>query len=680
MSSCLDRAQAALDILKGRENPFESLARPQRLDADFLPLHEPALLEAERQVLVQVIDRYRVEEYARATDLPPTRVVTVLGDRGAGKTHLLQSLSYRPDGQSQILVRPSFFDVNLPFEEYLLSQLVATLVDVDEVVGSRLIEDLAPVLTRRLLRQAIRALGPTDRIFWLSPSGWRRWGLLLGGGDRVCRTLADLTETLDVGPIPDLRALLHRHAIDPSKSYRLIQSHLRAFESGPGPLPLMRRELYAALARAVLLAENESLYRFLEGEYAQVESAGTRQEIVARLLHGLIEVCAFGRLPVVFAFDNLERLFSPRNHFDTQLTRAFWSVLAQAVDNTRGILILLMAETGLFEKAASTMDSFARDRLTQGVPIHARGPVSEIRLHSPVPEQILRLVHNRVKHMLGSTMSTTELPAGFPFSETFLRKEVNGTQNLRITLLRLRDEYSRLVYDRAPRAELPADGWDRLLESHWQQHLATATRSVHGSLAGHLPQLHAGLGSLLQPLLPFRPNGWELIQIQATLSVGDQPNYGLVSLLEWRSPLGDGDNGTIRTVGVGFLVGKSNGMPQDLKAKLDFFRRPPKGDHLLVLWPTSREGSDPVEMLPAGTRAVWNASRHKDKTTLVRVEPSDLAVLLAFAGWLNSLPALGEQPVPPETLQTFIKEKAQPILQVVLTPADREEKVVRNEN
>jgi hypothetical protein len=682
MSSSPDQAQAALDILKGKENPFESLARPQRLDDHFLDLHVPELLAEERGLLLQIIDRYRVEEYSRSTDLPPTRVVTVLGDRGAGKTHLLHSLSYRHDRKSQIVVRPSFFDVNLAFEEYLLAQLVAVLVDVDEVFGSRPIEDLAPALTRRLLRQAIRALGPTDRIFWLSPGRWQRLRLLLGGGDWACRVLEDLADALEkTTGAPELPDLLRRHGLDPAKGYRLVQSHLRAFESGPGPLALMRRELYAALARALLLNEKDSLYRFLEGDYTQVDAAGTRQEIVARLLHALIEVCAFGRQPVVFAFDNLERLFSPRNQFDAELTRTFWSMLAQAVDNTRGILVLLLAETGLFEKAASTMDSFARDRLGQGVPIHARGPVSEIRLRPPAPEEIGILIRNRVARLLGSLALAKSLPDGFPFSEAFLRKEVRASQNLRITLTRLRDEYSRCVYQQASRAEAaPPVPWEALLESKWREHLAMATRSLQGSLAGHLPQLHAGLGSMLQPLLPFAPDGWELTQVQTTLSIGDQPNYGLVSLLEWRRRGDPAEAGGSRNVGVGFLLGKGNGMPVDLRAKLDFFRRPAKGDHLLVLWPASREGNNLVELLPPGTSAVWDSSRHKDKATLLRVEMNDLAVLLAFPGWLNSLPGLGDQPVPPETLQAFIKDKAQAILQAILTPAGREERVLIDEN
>src|ERR1700730_17875854 len=162
MSSFPEAAKDALDFLKGKENPFDSLARPQRLDDHFLDVHVPELLASERSLLLQIMDHDRVGEYTRTADLPATRVVLILGERGTGKTHLLQSLSYREDGKSQIVVRPSYYDMNLPFEEYLLAQLVATLAAEDEVYRSRPIEDIAAVLTRRLLRQTIRALGPTE--------------------------------------------------------------------------------------------------------------------------------------------------------------------------------------------------------------------------------------------------------------------------------------------------------------------------------------------------------------------------------------------------------------------------------------------------------------------------------------------------------------------------------------
>src|SRR5882724_11875008 len=216
MSSSPEAEKLALDFLKGRENPFDSLARPQRQDDHFLDLHVPELLADDRNLLLQVIDSYRVEKYTRSADLPPTRVVTILGDRGAGKTHLLQSLAYRADGKSQLLVRPSYYDDHLPFDEYLLAQLMSTLTAEDEVYRSRPIEDVAATLTRRLLRQALRGLGPTDRLFALSASRWSSFRLLLGGAARECQVLDRVIAALSAGDAaPSLAHFVAHHGLAP---------------------------------------------------------------------------------------------------------------------------------------------------------------------------------------------------------------------------------------------------------------------------------------------------------------------------------------------------------------------------------------------------------------------------------------------------------------------------------
>ncbi len=61
MSNSLDPERLALDFLKGKENPFDSLARPQRLDDDFFALDAPELLAGDRQLLLTLIDRYRLD-------------------------------------------------------------------------------------------------------------------------------------------------------------------------------------------------------------------------------------------------------------------------------------------------------------------------------------------------------------------------------------------------------------------------------------------------------------------------------------------------------------------------------------------------------------------------------------------------------------------------------------------
>jgi hypothetical protein len=684
MLSSPELEKNALDHLKGKENPFDSLARPQRQDDSFLDLHVPELLAAERKLLLKIIDHYRVETYTRSSDLPPTRVVTIRGDRGTGKTHLLQSIPYRyrEDGKSQILVRPSYYDRNLPFDEFLLGQLVSSLEAEDEVFHSRPIEDIAAAITRRLLRQAIHSLGPTDRLFALCPDRWKRIRLLLGGAEKECEVFDRLVEALETSGPLDLANLLRRLELKPEQCFRIVHGHLRKYEIGPDLPSVLRRTLYSAMARSALLQESEPLFRLLGGEYTQLENgSSTRSEIVSRLLHALSEVCALVRQPIVFAFDNLEGLLNPQTQIDEGLIRSFWNKLAQTIDKTRGLLILLFAESGLFEHLASYMDGFAQDRLEQGVPVPGKGPENRIVLNPPNTEEIKVLVKSRVNGLLGDFPWAQELPEAFPFDEKTIQGSVVGYQSLRNTLRRLRDYYSQKVYEKTPAIEKETTiNWESLFESTWNDQISAANRMLEGGLASHIQKFHAGLGSLLQKVLPFAVNSWELTEVLPTASIGDNPTYGVVSVLTWKHQNGSVADGALTKVGIGFLLARGTGMPNDLRAKFDFFRRPTKGDRLLVFWPSQNDREDLVELLPDGTRAVWNESRHKKKTNLRKVEKSDLCTLLAFPQWLNAIQAAADQPVPPEVLQAFIKERFQSLLQLMAPPVLQEERVLANDN
>src|SRR5205823_4728459 len=128
-----------------------------------------------------------------------------------------------------------------------------------------------------------------------------------------------------------------------------VDGHLRARESGPDPLVQMRRLFYSALARAILLSDHDAVPRFFTDDYRKADPSGTslRADLVQCLLQILLESCTLVRMPIVFAFDNLERLFAPQNQVDGALIRAFLNSLGQATDSMRGLLFLLFAEIGL---------------------------------------------------------------------------------------------------------------------------------------------------------------------------------------------------------------------------------------------------------------------------------------------------------------------------------------------
>jgi hypothetical protein len=284
--------------------------------------------------------------------------------------------------------------------------------------------------------------------------------------------------------------------------------------------------------------------------------------------------------------------------------------------------------------------------------------------------------------------TSAELPDTFPFADQFLQKEAAEGQNLRITLMRLRDEYSRLVYqkgqppptEKGPPPE-PKVPWEPLFDTKWQEHLTIAGRLASGPLAGHLQKVHAGLGSVLQTVLPLRIDECELVEVNATVALGDNPNYGMVSLLHWRDA-NETDNGaaTVKKVGIAFLLGKGPGMATDLECKFEFFQRPVRGNELLILWPSAQDADNLVDVLPPKTRGVWDKSRHNKKTTLRRLEVRDLAMLLAFPDWLNAVRGIGDEAPPLELLAAFVKSHLQTILQLLAPPTGVKEKVLSDEN
>jgi hypothetical protein len=680
----------ALDHLKGKDNPFELLARPQLRDDNFRAQHVQELLRGDRQMLLDIIDWYRVQQYAGQDLLRPTRVVTVRGPRGSGKTHLLQSLIYRDDGKSQILIRPSHYATDPDFAEYLLAQLRNALIEPDEVYHGSPYEDIARTVTRRLLRQTIAAFEPTDYIFASSPPGWQRFRLLWKDGSSWVRRWQRLRDLLqDPNTTQDLPELLKRHDFDVKRCLRLIAGHVNRCEAGSDLPTLMRRQLFLALALTALEKDRSAFLSFVRGDYLHdlVEKASNgagefapppRTEVVRCLLQSLVEVCALVRLPVVFAFDNLEGLFSPTGMLNGDLIKAFFSNLAQAIDNTKGFLFLIFAENGLYQtEIVDRMGEFARDRLAQGVPLVGRGPMALIDLHPPTAEEMKALVRARVGTLLADFPEKQQLPDEFPFPTEFLEKEfADSSRGLRNSIQRLRDEYSEVVYSRVLPPEPAARGvidWKEALEAAWQNQLKLATPKLY-ALTNFFESFHAGLGTLLQRLMPLQAGDWTLAKVQPTVSVGDNATYGIATILTWnrKADAANGAGEELRTA-TAFLLAGGPGMAADLRSKFDVFHKHPKPARLIVLWPTQKGESekndlDP-DLLPPNTRKAWDESPQHSKTTLRRVTKEALRDMAAVPGWLQEVNQALEQPVPESQVRAFLEERCS-YLSSLIQPAE----------
>src|ERR1700758_659277 len=144
--------ERALDVLRRAGNPFRNYFARNPDDEVCARFHVPELFARERAQLLGVVDLYR---YAPATHC---EVVPVLGNKGSGKTHLLHSIKHGPEGAWQLLVTPGTYQKDTEFLEYLLFQLIDTLLGGGKQKGARPLEYVGEELVRRLLAQAVLSL------------------------------------------------------------------------------------------------------------------------------------------------------------------------------------------------------------------------------------------------------------------------------------------------------------------------------------------------------------------------------------------------------------------------------------------------------------------------------------------------------------------------------------------
>src|ERR1700733_7656188 len=104
VTSC-DRSptEIMLDTLRETGNPFRNFFARNPDDELCGRYHVPELFAKERVQLLGVVDLYR------ANPAPHSEMIPVLGNKGAGKTHLLHSIKHGAHGGWQMLVTPGTF-------------------------------------------------------------------------------------------------------------------------------------------------------------------------------------------------------------------------------------------------------------------------------------------------------------------------------------------------------------------------------------------------------------------------------------------------------------------------------------------------------------------------------------------------------------------------------------------
>ena len=85
--------ERALDALRRSGNPFRNYFARNPDDEVCARYHVPELFAPERDLLLSVVDLFRNDPAMHS------EIVPVLGNKGAGKTHLLHSIKHGAGGQ-----------------------------------------------------------------------------------------------------------------------------------------------------------------------------------------------------------------------------------------------------------------------------------------------------------------------------------------------------------------------------------------------------------------------------------------------------------------------------------------------------------------------------------------------------------------------------------------------------
>jgi hypothetical protein len=459
-------AERALEVLRRAGNPFRNYFARNPDDEVCARYHVPELYAAEREQLLGVVDLYR---YAPTTH---SEVVPVLGNKGAGKTHLLHSIKHGPEGTWQLLVTPGTYQKDTEFLEYLLFQLIDTLLGGGKQKSVRPLEYIGELVVRGLLGAALAALNPQQRLELFPAPGLGRWTRKLGLGTSQALERAQwLIDSLArPAPLPlqtgAIRRACDEAGLEHARALQLVVEHVGRIE----PLNtagLMRRHIFEGFARAMLLGDESDLATFLTYGFAELEFQvrPSRQDLVLALFKVLMGVLQQLHVPVVIAFDQLEDLLLARRSDDChRIAEAFFAGIVQAMHQLDGIAFLIFAERGLWNRFVPSLDGYIQDRLNNPIHLPEHGTLQALRLEAPSPDLVLRVVEARLRPALEQLPDFADVPPLFPFSKEQVERVARTEPTLRDMLQQFRHLFDSLVFRNAPEDKATRWQGDRMTE------------------------------------------------------------------------------------------------------------------------------------------------------------------------------------------------------------------------
>ncbi len=707
--------ERALAVLRRVGNPFRNYFARNPDDEVCARFHVPELFARERDQLLGVVDLYRYDPTTHS------EVVPVLGNKGSGKTHLLHSIKHGAEGNWQLLVTPGTYQKDTEFLEYLLFQLIDTLLGGGKQKGARPLEFVGEELVRGLMRTAMTALTPSERLDLFPAPGLGRWARKLGlGGSQAQERTEWLLDSLNKpATLPfsggALRRACAEAGLEVERACQFICGHIERTEA-MNTAGLMRRHIYQGFCRSVLLGDEADLANFLTFGFAELDFKvrPSRQDLVLALFKVLMGVFLGLKVPVVVAFDQLEDLLLARRTDDChRVAEAFFAGIVRAMHQIDGVCFLIFAERGLWNRFVPSLDGYIQDRLNNPVHVPQHGTIKTVRLESPAPELVRRVVEARLRPALEELPDFADLPPIFPFTEEQILRIARTEPTLRDMLQQYRHLFDHLVYGKAeergagepevsaprvagpeqkspganrlPPSDLPAavksvvvveapthpllalragtDAGRTSLSELWDQELRAARRQLEpeGALTGATRELQAGLGAFLQVCHEHgvKVGPWRLQHVVREWTFGDHPTYGAITIAHWVCK-----DGQPWKVGIGLFLGRGAAKPKDLAIKLASLDvEPAVIDHLILLRP-----EDDLA-LTGKSKTLWQeAERRGRHARLEAVSLEAFAVLYGFPRFLGciteSLPA--GQPLP--NLADLLQERCEKLLEQVCMP------------
>src|SRR3954447_17564406 len=335
--------EKALEVFRRAGNPFRNYFARNPDDEVCSRYHVPELYAPQREQLLGVVDLYRYSPTMHS------EVVPVLGNKGAGKTHLLHSIKHGPEGSWQFLVTPGTYQKDSEFLEYLLFQLIDTLLGGGKQKNTRPLDYVGEMVLRGIFGASLVALTPAQRLEAFPAPGLGRWVRALGLGtsqatERVQWLIDSLGKPISLPFAPGaVRKACGEAGLECDKALEIVTAHIDRTEPH-NTAGLMRRSILEGFARAVLMGDESDLATFLTYGFAELDFQvrPSRQDLVLALFKVLMGVLQGLRVPVVFAFDQLEDL--PRRRRGDGPPRppgAFFPGIVQARPRVDGIAFLI---------------------------------------------------------------------------------------------------------------------------------------------------------------------------------------------------------------------------------------------------------------------------------------------------------------------------------------------------